>query len=60
MSRSRWNILAPLPQGHALRESFTPLMAQLLFNRGLDQTAKAEAFFSADMRLCGDPWQLPD
>ena len=60
MSRSRWNILAPLPQGHALRESFTPLMAQLLFNRGLDQTAKAEAFFSADKRLCGDPWQLQD
>ena len=60
MSRSRWRIMPPLPAGHAFAATYTPLMAQLLFNRGLDHPAKAEAFFNVDKRLCGDPWQMPD
>jgi len=60
LSRSRWNLLPQLPERHALKDTYAPLVAQLLFNRGLDQITKAESFFSTDKRLCGDPWLMPD
>ncbi|MCL2707140.1 MAG: single-stranded-DNA-specific exonuclease RecJ, partial [Dehalococcoidia bacterium] len=60
MSRNRWHILPPLPEQHTLNALYAPLLAQLLFNRGIYQTDKAESFFSADKHICTDPWLLPD
>ena len=57
----RWNILPPAPDRHLVNTSgFSPLMAQLLYNRGLAEPSKLQLFLTADKRLSGDPWLLPD
>jgi len=57
----RWNLLPPLPDGHALASlGLPPLIAQLLFNRGITSAADVEPFFAADSRLSPDPFLLPD
>ncbi len=38
----------------------TGLLAQLLYNRGLDDPSKMELFLLGDERLSGDPFLLPD
>ncbi|MFC1871399.1 single-stranded-DNA-specific exonuclease RecJ [Chloroflexota bacterium] len=35
-------------------------MAQLLYNRGITTPVELQLFISADKRLCGDPWLMPD
>ena len=61
MNRCRWRVLPAVPAGHPLNASYyPPLLRQLLYNRGLSDTAMAEAFFNADERLAGDPWLMPD
>ena len=61
MNRCRWRVLPAVPAGHPLNASYyPPLLRQLLYNRGLSDTAAAEAFFKADDRLAGDPWLMPD
>ena len=61
MSHYRWNIMPPAPEQHlAATTSLSPLIAQLLYNRGLTEPAQLEAFLSGDKRLAGDPSQLPD
>ncbi len=40
--------------------SFSPLIAQLLYNRGLNEPSQLRSFLNADERLSGDPWLLPD
>ncbi len=37
-----------------------PLIAQLLYNRGLVEPSQFELFITADRRLSGDPFLLPD
>ena len=61
MNRYRWNLLPPAPGKHlAATSGLSPLIAQLLYNRGLTEPARLEAFLSGDKRLAGDPSQLPD
>ncbi|MBI4296857.1 MAG: single-stranded-DNA-specific exonuclease RecJ [Chloroflexi bacterium] len=61
MSHSRWNLPAPVPGGHAASTlGFSPLMAQLLANRGLSEPQQIQAFLSADAMPASDPFLLPD
>ena len=60
MSHSRWNLLPPIPGKHLTGISgFSPLIAQLFFNRGLSDSSRLESFIAADERLSGDPTLLP-
>jgi len=61
LSRYRWNLLPTAPDERlAASGGFSPLIAQLLYNRGITEPAQLEAFISGDKRLAGDPSQLPD
>ncbi len=60
MIHSRWNLLPAAPEGY-LRDvtGFPPLVAQILYNRGLTEPSRLESFIAADDRLSGDPNLLP-
>ncbi len=61
MNHSRWNLLPPATREYlANAGGFTPLVAQLLYNRGLQDPAQIELFLAGDSRLAGDPNLLPD
>ncbi len=61
MNRYRWNILPPAPEEHlAATSGLSPLIAQLLYNRGITEPSQLEPFLSGDRRLAGDPSHLPD
>ena len=61
MNRYRWNLLPPAPDNHLDSSSgFPPLLAQLLYNRGVRDSSQLEPFLAADKRLCADPSLLPD
>lgn len=60
MSHSRWNLLPAIPDNHSIAVSgFTPLLAQLLYNRGITEPSHLELFIAADDRLSGDPLLMP-
>ena len=40
--------------------SFSPIIIQLLYNRGFTELSQFETFVTADERLAGDPFLLPD
>ena len=61
MNHSRWNLLPPVPDKHLVNDSgFPPLIAQLLYNRGLTEPSQLEPFITGDKRLSGNPFLLPD
>ncbi len=61
MKRSRWNLLPSVPDEHLVTTSgFSPLIAQLLYNRGLTEPSQLESFIAADRGLSGNPFLLPD
>jgi len=61
LNHSRWNVLPPAPvQYLAGASGFSPLMAQLLYNRGLTEPSQLASFMAADERLSGNPFLLPD
>ena len=62
MNRSRWNLLPPVPDKYLVTTSgFSPLIAQLLYNRGLSFTGEGiQSFLAADKELSSDPFLLPD
>lgn len=61
MNHCRWNLLPPAPDRILDNSSgFPPLIAQLLYNRGLTEPSQLEPFVTGDRRLSGDPSQLPD
>jgi single-stranded-DNA-specific exonuclease len=61
LSNYRWNLLPPVTDKNlALDLGLSPLIAQLLYNRGLTQPSQLEPFIAADRRLSGDPSLLPD
>ena len=61
MNHSRWNLLPPVPDKHlAAVSDLPPLIAQLLYNRGLTELSQLELFITGDERLSGDPFLLPD
>jgi single-stranded-DNA-specific exonuclease len=60
LNHSRWNVLPPAPAQYLGGISgFPPLIAQLLFDRGLTEPAQLESFITADKRLSYDPFLLP-
>lgn len=61
MNHYRWNLLPLVPDEHLAKTSgFSPLIAQLLYNRGLTEPSQLEVFITGDKRLSGDPSRLPD
>ena len=61
MKHSRWNLLPAVPDKYLVTTSgFSPLMAQLLYNRGLTEPLQLDSFIAADKRLSGNPLLLPD
>jgi len=61
VNHSRWNLLPPVSDAFwANAAGFSPLMAQLLYNRGLTEPSQLESFISADASLSGNPFLLPD
>lgn len=63
MSRSRWKILPPITQEQldvVRGEGLQPLIAQLLYNRGITYPEHISSFLAPDARLLNDPFELPD
>ncbi len=61
MNHSRWNLLPLAPDGYlADTTGFSPLIVQLLYNRGLAEASQVDSFIAADKRLQGNPFLLPD
>ncbi len=61
MSHSRWKLLPSIPDKHLVATSgLSPLIVQLLYNRGLTEPSQFESFITADKRLSGNPLLLPD
>jgi single-stranded-DNA-specific exonuclease len=57
--RAQWKILPPVPDEYLHASDFSPLVAQLLYNRGV-KPEEIDPFLSADRRLEGNPFLLPD
>jgi single-stranded-DNA-specific exonuclease len=58
---NRWKIPPPVAtEPLASSTGLPPLIAQLLYHRGIESASQAELFISADSRLQGDPLLLPD
>jgi single-stranded-DNA-specific exonuclease len=57
--RARWKILPQVPDEYLNASELSPLVAQLLYNRGI-KLEEIDPFFSADRRLEGNPFLLPD
>jgi single-stranded-DNA-specific exonuclease len=57
--RARWKILPRVPDEYLSASDFSPLIAQLLYNRGV-KPEEIDSFLSADRRLEGNPFLLPD
>jgi len=61
LNRYHWNLLPLAPDRHLANiPGFPPLLAQLLYNRGVREPSQLEPFITADKRLSGDPSLLPD
>jgi single-stranded-DNA-specific exonuclease len=61
LNHYRWNLLPLVPDEYLVKTSgFSPLIAQLLYNRGLTEPSQLELFITGDKRLSGDPSRLPD
>jgi single-stranded-DNA-specific exonuclease len=57
--RARWKVLPSVPDEYLNASGLSPLIAQLLYNRGV-KAEDIEPFLSADHRLEGNPFLLPD
>jgi single-stranded-DNA-specific exonuclease len=57
--QARWKILPPVPDEYLNASGLPSLIAQLLYNRGV-KLEEIEPFLSADHRLDGNPFLLPD
>lgn len=61
MNHSRWNLLPPAPAQYLTNTSgLPPLIAQLLYNRGVTEPSRIRAFLTGDKCLSGNPFLLPD
>jgi len=56
---ARWKILPSVPDEYLNASGLPPLIAQLLYNRGI-KLEGIDPFLSADHRLEGNPFLLPD
>ncbi|MBM2827393.1 MAG: recJ [Dehalococcoidia bacterium] len=61
MAKMRWRLKPRVPH-HIVeaRGELSPILVQLLYNRGIIGLHDAQAFLSGDSRLSGDPFLLPD
>ncbi|MFC1905555.1 single-stranded-DNA-specific exonuclease RecJ, partial [Chloroflexota bacterium] len=59
MSHTHWNLL-PQAENPINLDGVNPLIAQLLYNRGISDPSQIELFLSNDKRLEADPLLLPD
>jgi single-stranded-DNA-specific exonuclease len=61
LSHSRWNLLPPITDQQKVNDSgFSPLLAQLLYNRGVTRPQDFPSFLASDESLLADPLLLPD
>jgi len=56
---ARWKILPPVPDEYLNASDLPPLVAQLLYNRGI-KLEDIDPFLSTDRGLEGNPFLLPD
>jgi len=59
LSRTLWKLITPTERPIDI-PGVHPLLAQLLYNRGISEPSQVELFLSADKRLEADPFLLPD
>jgi single-stranded-DNA-specific exonuclease len=57
--RARWKILPSVPDEYLNASDLSPLIVQLLYNRDV-KPEEIDPFLSADRRLEGNPFLLPD
>ncbi len=57
--RVQWHLLPSAPEAYLRASSLPPLIAQLLYNRGV-QLDEIESFLTVDHHLEGNPFLLPD
>ena len=57
--QAQWEILPPAPSEYLSAVSFPPLVAQLLYNRGV-KSDEIEIFLNASQEFEGNPFLLPD
>jgi len=61
LNHSRWSLRPRLTDNQLTRWPDLPrLIIQLLYNRGLTEPSQCESFITADQRLVGNPYLLPD
>ncbi len=61
MNSYRWNVLPQAPsESLASASGLAPLIAQILYNRGITGSDQIKLFLAADERLSVDPYSLPD
>jgi len=61
LNHSRWNLLPPAPDQYLADTSgLPPLVAQLLYNRGITEPSRIRSFLTGDKCLSGNPSLLPD
>ena len=59
MQKKRWQIAQPLtPQANEALAAFSPVLRQVLFNRGYATDVEARAFLRAETNLNTDPFQM--
>jgi len=60
LSHSRWNLLPPVTDQQMVSDSgFSPLLTQLLYNRGITRPENFKSFLASDESLLSDPFLLP-
>ncbi len=59
MSHTYWRLLPPAERPLEIR-GIHPLLAQLLYNRGISEPSQIDVFLNADCRLEAEPFLLPD
>ena len=60
MSHFRWNLLPQLDEQRLSRPGYSPLLVQLLYNRGVAQPEEYSSFLASDSSLLNDPLLLPN
>ncbi|MDP3185819.1 MAG: single-stranded-DNA-specific exonuclease RecJ [Anaerolineales bacterium] len=59
MHNKRWQIASPLtPQAAESLAAFSPILSQILFNRGYATEAEARGFLNATPTFDSSPWQM--
>jgi single-stranded-DNA-specific exonuclease len=60
LSHSRWNLLPPVPDQQLVNNAgLSPLIVQLLYNRGVSKPEDFQSFLTGDRSLLGNPSLLP-